>query len=217
MAFIQRYQRAAYRYLLSAVRSADAADELFQELALRFVRGDFRRADPQKGRFRDYLKTSLCHLIVDYHKRQQKQPPSLDTVANSVANSPMAEELTDQQFSHHWREELFDRTWMALETMERDGGQPYFSVLKYRSQHPKTSSAEIARELTNRTGRQPPFTEASIRKLLQRARVQFADRLVEEVARSLGQADQGEIEAELIELDLLDYCRAALERRSGAS
>src|SRR5688500_14765658 len=55
---MERYRGAAYRYLLGAVRSPDAADELFQEFALRFVRGDFRRADPDRGRFRDYVKAA---------------------------------------------------------------------------------------------------------------------------------------------------------------
>ncbi|MFH1923401.1 MAG: hypothetical protein ABIP48_26355 [Planctomycetota bacterium] len=50
LAFIRRYQGAAYRYLLGATRDPDAADELFQEFALRFVQGAFRGADPKRGR-----------------------------------------------------------------------------------------------------------------------------------------------------------------------
>ena len=45
---MQRYCGSVYRYLLGAVRDEDAAMELFQEFALRFARGDFRRADPQR-------------------------------------------------------------------------------------------------------------------------------------------------------------------------
>src|SRR4051812_31946614 len=41
---IERYGRAIYRYLLTILRDPDAADELAQELALRLIRGDFRRA-----------------------------------------------------------------------------------------------------------------------------------------------------------------------------
>ena len=40
----QCYCGAAYRYLLGALRNKADAEELFQEFALRFVRGDFRRA-----------------------------------------------------------------------------------------------------------------------------------------------------------------------------
>ena len=52
----------------------------------------------------------------------------------------------------------------------------------------------------------------TVRKLLHRARKLFADLLVEEVARSLGTPDAEPLEQELMDLDLLEYCRSALER-----
>src|SRR5437879_1637637 len=66
---LERYAAVVHRYLGGALRDADAADELFQEFCLRFLRGDFRRADPQRGRFRDFLRTALVNLVVDYHRR----------------------------------------------------------------------------------------------------------------------------------------------------
>jgi len=78
---IQRYTPAVYRDLLGAVHDPEAADELFQEFALRFVRGDFKRADPERGRFRDFLKTSLYHLVVDYQRRRQQQAVPLPRTA----------------------------------------------------------------------------------------------------------------------------------------
>src|SRR5438034_11479959 len=71
---LERYCGAIYRYLLSAVRDHHAAEDLTQEFALRFVRGLFRHADPQRGRFRDYVKTALFHLVDDYRQRQRRQP-----------------------------------------------------------------------------------------------------------------------------------------------
>src|SRR5207248_11116913 len=56
---LERYQGAVYAYLRGAVCTEAIADDLFQEFALRVVRGDFSRAKPEKGRFRDYLRTSL--------------------------------------------------------------------------------------------------------------------------------------------------------------
>src|SRR5262245_27508512 len=70
---LERYTPAIYRYLLASVRDPHAADELFQEFALRFCRGDFKRADQQRGRFRDFLKTSLVHLVIDHHRRSKRQ------------------------------------------------------------------------------------------------------------------------------------------------
>src|SRR5579885_2433544 len=66
------YGGAIRRYLLAAFRNEDTADEVFQEFSLRFVRGDFRHVNPDRGRFRSFLKTSLYHLIVDHHRRQQR-------------------------------------------------------------------------------------------------------------------------------------------------
>ena len=72
-----RYSGVVYRYLLGAVRDPDAAAELSQELALRILRGAFRHADPSRGRFRDYLKTALIHLVDDYRAAQRARPRPL--------------------------------------------------------------------------------------------------------------------------------------------
>src|SRR5262245_28087149 len=49
VALIGRYHEAVYSYLVAATRDPDRAAELFQEFALRFLRGDFRNLDPQRG------------------------------------------------------------------------------------------------------------------------------------------------------------------------
>jgi len=75
---LERYGKAVYRYLLGAIRDSDVADELYQEFALRFVRGDLAGADPARGRFRDYLKGVLSHLVGDHYRRKRKQPLALN-------------------------------------------------------------------------------------------------------------------------------------------
>src|SRR4051812_1666571 len=70
-ALVERYLGAVYRYLLGAVRNPDTADELCQEFCLRFVRGDFRNADPARGRFRDLIKTALINLVINHQKRKR--------------------------------------------------------------------------------------------------------------------------------------------------
>src|SRR5262249_10904360 len=74
---LRRYGAAARRYLLGSLRDADAAEDLAQEFALRFLRGDFKGADPQRGRFRDFLKGVLSHLVAAYHRR--RPPPCPQT------------------------------------------------------------------------------------------------------------------------------------------
>src|SRR5262245_61954396 len=68
---LEHYGGAVHRYLLGGLRDPEAADELFQEFAVRFLRGDFQNADRGRGRFRDYVKTSLFHLVADYQRRRK--------------------------------------------------------------------------------------------------------------------------------------------------
>lgn len=207
-AVLERYQRAIYRYLLGAVRDSDVAEELAQEFALRFVRGDFRRADPARGRFRDYLKTALIHLVTDHHRRRQQAPGHLPAdVADPQAASPLIID-DEQNFDANWRVELLDRTWQALDEFN----STYHAALKARIENSEMTSAEMAEQLTSRLGK--PISAALVRKSLQRAHDKFADLLLDEVALSLQTSNRDEIEAELKELDLLRFCRSALERRN---
>src|SRR5215213_3027567 len=68
-AILDRYRPAIQRYLRACL-DADAAEEVLQEFQVRFVQGNFRNADPERGRFRDLLKTALRNLINDHHKKQ---------------------------------------------------------------------------------------------------------------------------------------------------
>src|SRR5207302_10705945 len=52
---LPRYCAAIYTYVLGALGDETAADEECQDFALRFIRGDFRHARPERGRFRDYV------------------------------------------------------------------------------------------------------------------------------------------------------------------
>src|SRR5580765_2902538 len=66
------YHAAVHRYLLGTLRDATAAEDLTQDFAVRFLRGDFKQADPERGRFRDFLKTSLRRLVFDHWGRIQR-------------------------------------------------------------------------------------------------------------------------------------------------
>ena len=215
--FILRYQSAAYRYLLGAVRDLDTADDLFQEFALRFMRRDFQRATPEKGRFRDYLKTTLYHLVSDHFARRRKRGASLDDDVAEAEHRSWERADSDAQFASSWRAELLARAWSTLAGEQQAGGPPYYAVLKFRTEHPKTGSADMAKRLSDQLQRSPPFTESGIRKTLQRARVRFADLLLDDVAFSLNDPSLEKLEEELIDLRLLEYCRSALQRRRTAT
>jgi RNA polymerase sigma-70 factor (ECF subfamily) len=63
-ALLERYRRAVYGYLVVTLRSHDAAEEVFQDFAVRFLEGGFGRADPGRGRFRNYLKTAIVEELI---------------------------------------------------------------------------------------------------------------------------------------------------------
>src|SRR5262249_2011748 len=71
---LERYGGAARRYLLAATRDTDVADELFQEFAVRFLHGKLRGASEARGRFRDFLKGVLSHMVTDHWKKARKRP-----------------------------------------------------------------------------------------------------------------------------------------------
>jgi RNA polymerase sigma-70 factor (ECF subfamily) len=197
-----RYSGAAYRYLLGAVRDPDVAADLCQEFAVRFLRGDFRRADPDRGRFRDYLKRSLSHLVTDHHRARQAGPAPLAADAPDLAAEPRDE----PDFAADWRQDVLDQTWKAL----RDDNPAFHATLLLRIENPDMQSPEMADRLTAQLGK--PMTPENVRKTLQRAQARFADLMLDQVSESLDDP-AADLESELRDLDLLKYCRTALTRR----
>jgi RNA polymerase sigma-70 factor (ECF subfamily) len=204
---LARYGGAAQRYLLGAVRDEDAATELYHEFAKRFLSGDFHRADPEKGRFRNFLKSSLFYLVVKFKKKRRKEVP---LVVDPVDRSPSPDN-SEEDFVQNWRAELLARAWERLAIIQEQTGQPYHTVLRFRADNPNLTAAAMAERLAAVLGR--PITVAAARQVLHRARQKFAAELLDEVVQSLRSPAFEQVEEELIDLDLLRYCKAALHRR----
>src|SRR5262249_10862588 len=93
---------------------------------------------------------------------------------------------------------------------ERRTGQPLHTLLAFRVENPTLPVADMARQLSDRLGHEPPATW--VYKHLHNARQKFADLLVEEVARTLDCPGGEEVEQELAELGLLRWCQPRLGR-----
>ena len=106
-----------------------------------------------------------------------------------------------------------DLTWVALERFERETGQPHHTVLRFRTDNPLLSSADLAEQLGAKLGR--TYGVHAVRQTLHRAREKFADLLLDELVRSLERPSADRLEEELTDLGLLSYCRSALQRRRG--
>jgi RNA polymerase sigma factor (sigma-70 family) len=209
-ALMRRYGGAVHRYLLGITRDPDLAGDLSQEFALRFLRGDFRRADPQFGRFRNFIKTAVINLVIDHHRRKRSRPQHVaEDVPEPITPAPDFSEL-DRRFVDCWREELLERAWADLGRLQDLTGRPYYTVLRFRADHPDLHSPEMAVQLSERLGK--PVNAGWVRQTLLRAREKFIALIVEEVARSLGRPTPEQLDEELMDLGLWDYCRATRKR-----
>jgi RNA polymerase sigma-70 factor (ECF subfamily) len=206
---LRRYGKAVHRYLLAAVHDPEAARDLAQDFAVRFLAGGFAQADAHRGRFRDFLKGVLSHLIADHYRQRPRHQP-LPRDGRGAAIPAQAPHDPDAQFLDTWREQLLARTWEGLAQVQHETGRQYASVLLLRVTKPGLRSTQMAEQLTAELGR--PLTADAVRQLLHRARDCFADLLLDEVRQTLQDPTRQELERELADLHLLDYCRPALER-----
>jgi RNA polymerase sigma-70 factor (ECF subfamily) len=209
-ALLQRYGGAVRKYLLGALRDPDAADELAQDFAVKFLNGNLKGADQARGRFRDFVKGVLFHLVADYHHKRRRDPNPLSTDAAEPGGDCAVAAERDRAFLESWRDELLGRAWDALQRHEKETGQPYYAVLRFRADHQELSSAEMAERLSVRLNK--PINAPAVRKTLERARDRFGDLLLEEIAQAIDNPSRAALEEELSDLSLLEFCRSALER-----
>jgi DNA-directed RNA polymerase specialized sigma24 family protein len=212
---LERYCAAIYRYVLRVLGDPDLADDACQEFAYRFVRGDFRRADPAKGRFRDYVKKAVIRLVREFHRnriaRDRITPLESETAEAPATPTPI--DVQEAEFFALWRKELINRAWDEMELQQSATGPPYYAALRLKAEEPEMSAAGLADRL--RSLGKGDYSAAGVRQVLHRSREIFAEKLLAEVRRSILSDDDDVLADELAELDLLTYCRQALKRRSG--
>jgi RNA polymerase sigma-70 factor (ECF subfamily) len=202
---VGRYVGAVHRYLVAATGDVETASDLTQEFALRILRGDFQSADPARGRFRDFLKRSVRNLMLEHYRRCRAR--SMNRLEDAPEPAGEDGDLADfdQQFLARWREELLAHAWDALARAQRSGGVAYYTVLRLRADRPELRSQELALHLASLWGR--PVTACWVRQTLLRARQKFAEAVIRAVTDSLPSATPDQVQQELSDLCLLEYCR----------
>lgn len=204
-AILQRYGNAIHRYLLAITRDEQLAMDLGQEFALRFLQGNFRNIGREKGRFRNYVKKVISNLVVDVHRRRQREDQfrqNADQQKQLVDQSAAVNDENGETLTQIWRTHLLKLAWKELENESQEGKPPYYQVLKLRVQFPAETIKQLEVRLRDiATG----YTESGFRQVLCRARQRFRELLWEEIAKSCGTPERDSIEQEICDLGLKKY------------
>lgn len=199
-----RYGRALRRFVGLLVRDEHQAEDVAQELVVRLVAGHFKQADPGRGRFRDLLAVAARNLARNHLEKQRRRAgrhAELDQFA-----APDQAPDADEPFVATWRHELLRLTWERQEEYERTHrGSVAYTLMRLRTEHPDDDSEQLAGRLSAATGRS--IRAEATRQQLRRARVRFAQFLLEELAWSLDDPTPANVEEELIDLGLMEYVR----------
>jgi len=193
------------------VQNDEDADDATHDVVVRLLAGDFAGADPGRGRFRDLLKTAIRNMVRNRWAREKRRRSSGLEVADVAAEPDTADEA---RWAAEWRESVLDLAWKALQQQEQSRpGSASYTLLRLRADHPDDTSDELAARFSNATGR--PVRADAVRQKLRRARLQFADLLIAEVAHALHDPTPEKIEDEIVALGLMDLVRDLLpaERR----
>ena len=105
---LRAYWGPIYAYIRRSGRSREQAADLAQQFIAEVVleRGLLDRADPERGRFRTLLKSSLRNFLVDQHRRATAKGRSPDTpLLGGAALDRLEPSATDDPAA------AFDRQW----------------------------------------------------------------------------------------------------------
>ena len=205
--FVMRYSRAIRSYIGAMVSDPHAAEDVCQDFLLNVLQRGFANASPDRGRFRQYLKTAVRNQVRMHFRRQRG-----NEFEAADLHEQMADDLpgpSDHEWDVSWKACLLDRAWTALHSHQRRSATtPYHTILKMAVDFPQETSDQLAVRVSAATGTQ--LKPATFRKLLSRARSQFARLLIEEVAQTLTAPTPQQVEDELADVDLLAQVRGAL-------
>lgn len=200
----QIYWRPIFAFICRLGHSATDAQDLTQDFFVSVMEGPLlQRADPEKGRFRSLLLSSLQNFLNDSHDRDgsKKRGGQVEFVAwdDWMAEAPSHLSLSKRSLESASPERLFDIRWAATvveramgrlrEECEKRGRRRIFDALSgcLASDRTEISYAELAVSLG--------VTEVMIRRLLSQLRIRYRGLLRDEVSRTV--QDDADVEDEI--------------------
>ena len=197
-ALCENYWYPLYAYLRRRGYAADQAQDLTQDFFMRMLEGRYLdRADPEKGRFRSFLLSSLNFFVADEEDRQRAQKRGGGAVVSLEFSSgedryqrePAHDETPERLFERRWALSVLDQVVQKLRTeFVRHGRPEHFDQLKVfllgRSDAPY---AALALEMNT--------SEGALKVAIHRLRKRYRELFRLEIADTV--ADPAEVESEL--------------------
>jgi RNA polymerase sigma-70 factor (ECF subfamily) len=204
----ENYWYPLYAYLRRGGYPADQAQDLTQDFFVRLLEGRFLdRADPEKGRFRSFLLTSLKFFAADERDRQQAQKRGGGAVVSlefpsgeeRYQRDRAHDETPDRIFERRWALSVLDRVVEKLrDEFVRHGRPEHFERLKvFLLGQSDAPYAALAREMNT--------SEGALKVAIHRLRKRYRELFRKEIADTV--ADPAEVESEL------RYLAAVLARK----
>jgi RNA polymerase sigma factor (sigma-70 family) len=202
------YWYPLYAYVRRRGYQPDQAQDLTQEFFIRILQGRYLdRADPEKGRFRSFILTSLKFFMADEedYRRALKRgggavlPLELSTGEDRYLREPAHDETPERIFERRWALSVLDRVVERLRKEFVQHGRPeHFERLKvFLLGQSEAPYAALAREMNT--------SEGALKVAIHRLRKRYRELFRQEIADTV--ADPGEVESEL------RFLAAALKRK----
>jgi RNA polymerase sigma-70 factor (ECF subfamily) len=194
----ENYWYPLYAYLRRRGYSPDQAQDLTQEFFVRVLEGRYLdRADPEKGRFRSFILTSLKFFVADEADRDRAQkrgggalvPLEFSSGEERYQREPAHDETPERIFERRWALSVIDRVVENLRQEFLQHGRPeHFERLKtFLLGQSDAPYAALASEMNT--------SEGALKVAIHRLRKRYRELFRQEIADTL--ADPAEVESEL--------------------
>jgi len=192
------YWYPLYAYVRRRGYPADQAQDLTQEFFIRLLEGRYLdRAEPEKGRFRAFMLTSLRFFLSDEADRNRAQKRGGGNVGSLEISSgeeryqrePAHDETPERIFERRWALSVLDRVVEKLRNEFVHHGRPeHFERLKvFLLGQADAPYAALARETNT--------SEGALKVAIHRLRKRYRELFRQEIADTV--ADPAEVESEL--------------------
>ncbi len=199
---------AIARYLHRLVKNHDDATDVAQDVLTRMLAGKLSNADPTRGRFRDYVKTTVLNEVRQFIRKSKLRNSVLQLCDIDLLED--ADVPVDDPWQACVTAEILRRSEQRLEAWCKDDNQPFASILRWKKTNPTADSRTLAEFLSELLGRE--ISPPNARKLVQRSREKLAEFIVAGVMETLpeNQRTRQAVEEELIDLQLHSHCQTVL-------